>query len=120
MFNKSQNFFIELFIKHKSRVAIENFDGISIKYSEIVETARINTFSETSRKLVFCLADNDIGGIYGYLSLLASDAVLVMLSPAINDDTLEELIKIYQPMYTWLENSCRDNLSKWHNIYSMH
>ena len=120
MFNKPQNFFLELFTRHKSRVAIENFYGTSIKYIEIVETASINTFTETSRKLVFCLADNDIGGVYGYLSLLASDAVLVMLNPAINDNTLEELIKIYQPMYIWQENRRYGNLTKWHNIFSMH
>ena len=55
-----------------------------------------------SRKLVFCLAGNDIGGLAGYFGLLISDAVPLMLSASLSSCQLSNLIKKYRPSFLWL------------------
>lgn len=55
-----------------------------------------------ARKLVFCLVENDVAGLSGYLRLLLSNAVPLMLNAAIPNSQLYTLLLAYRPNYVWV------------------
>ncbi len=55
-----------------------------------------------------CGINNDIGGISGYLALLAANAVPMMFSPTLSPEALDALIAAYQPEYLWLSQQDAD------------
>lgn len=75
------------------------------RYSDVLELSGCIEFSSTSRSLVFCLVENKIGGLIGYLTLLTSGAVPLMLSSSVSPEQLQKLIHIYQPTYIWLPST---------------
>ena len=81
-------------------------------YSEILELGTGRPFVETCRKLVFCLTDNNIGGLGGYLALLVSDAVPLMISVSISSVQLQDLINSYKPRYIWLPDSRKEEIKR--------
>lgn len=63
-----------------------------------------------ARKLVFCLAENDIGGLAGYLGLLVSDAVPLMLGASISLFQLSGLIEKYRPSFIWIPEARKSEI----------
>ena len=62
------------------------------RYSDVLELSVRNEFISTTRNLVFCLVENEVGGLIGYLSLLTSSAVPLMLNSSISSEQLQTLI----------------------------
>ena len=54
------------------------------------------------RSLVFCLAENSIGSLVGYLSFITKNIVPLMLDSSLNQDLLDRLIHTYKPKYIWV------------------
>ncbi len=75
------------------------------KYSDVIDFSLRNNFNSTNRSLVFCLIENEIGGLLGYLSLLTNCAVPLLLNSKISAEQLRKLIYIYQPAYIWLPST---------------
>ena len=86
--------FLEFFTTFGPQPALKDDRGSSVTYSEIVDLCNTESFCKTRRNLTFCLIDNDLRGISGYLALLASKSVPLMLSASINEDQLKKLIKV--------------------------
>jgi long-chain acyl-CoA synthetase len=76
--------------------------GLSITYGELVKLCIAFKTIIPKRELVFCLCENSIGSLIGYLSLYDNKDVSLLLSASINKDLLSNLINIYQPSYLWL------------------
>ena len=76
--------------------------GRSRTYAEVASISECKAFMRTHRKLVFCIIDNDLNGITGYISLMLADAVPLMLQANINTKILSELYDLYKPSYIWL------------------
>ncbi len=84
-----------------------------MNYSVITEDNRLWTSKEIqsycdklngiipSRSLVFCLCENSIGSLVGYISFLQNRVVPVMLDATKGVDTIEPLLEIYKPNYIW-------------------
>lgn len=75
------------------------------RYSDVLELSGRNEFIATTRNLVFCLVENEVGGLIGYLSLLTSGAVPLMINSSISSVQLQTLIHLYQPTYIWLPST---------------
>jgi acyl-coenzyme A synthetase/AMP-(fatty) acid ligase len=83
-------------------VLLRDEAGGVISYRNVLDTAQTKTFQATRRRLVMCVVNNDIGGIAGYLALLAANAVPMMVSPSLSQIALDGLITAYRPDYVWL------------------
>ncbi|MCF8157507.1 MAG: AMP-binding protein, partial [Rhodoferax sp.] len=84
--------------------------GLTMRYADVLQLAQGRHFQETRRALVFCLINNDIGGVAGYLALLAAQAIPMMFSPTLHESNVQQLVDAYRPDYIWLPRSC---LGEW-------
>jgi long-chain acyl-CoA synthetase len=95
----------EVFSRFSKATAVIDDLNHSLSYSDILGWAQLASFRASQRRLVMCQVNNDIGGIGGYLALLAADAVPMMISPTLQPSAIHALIKDYQPEFIWLPQS---------------
>lgn len=84
------------------RIAIITDDGTAVSYGEICSFSESINQLIQNRCLVFCLSQNTLGSLCGYLSFISNAIVPVMLDSGIDSNFLEELINTYNPQYIWL------------------
>ena len=71
--------FEEFLSKHMNNDLIADDRGRVIKYNDIRSISR-DQFAVADNSLVLCIIANDIEGLGGYLALMESDAVVIMVS----------------------------------------
>ena len=76
-----------------------------LRYGDVLQLAQTPHFQATRRALVLCLVQNEIGGLAGYLALLAAESVPLMVSPDLPITQIKSLAAAYQPGYVWLPES---------------
>lgn len=96
---------LQVVANHADRILLQCDDGEAFAYAAVAGIAAEPAFCETRRALVFCLCDNDPGGILGYFGLLYANAVPMMISAGLPADRLRDLFDIYRPAYVWLPES---------------
>lgn len=86
---------------------------LAMNYSVITENNRLWSSNEIqsycdklngmvpSRSLVFCLCENSIGSLIGYISFLQNRVVPVMLDATKGVDAIKPLLAIYKPNFIW-------------------
>jgi long-chain acyl-CoA synthetase len=90
-------------VKHSlNKTAIITEDGANITYGDIDDFSESVNKVIQQRCLVFCLCQNTLGSLYGYISFISNKIVPVMLDSKIDSEFLAGLIKIYKPQYLWL------------------
>lgn len=83
------------------RVLIETDTGERFHYGELgAWTERLNAVA-APRALVFCLSDNSLGSIAGYMAFMAGRIVPLLLDVGINQQLLQDLLNLYHPQYVW-------------------
>lgn len=89
-------------LKFKDNTAIISDDGESISYGEL--SNRICQFSDkiTAKDLTFCLCENTIPSLIGYVACINNDIPVVMLDGKKDYELVKNLIDAYQPRYLWL------------------
>lgn len=98
---QSNNNFFDLLTNFGPNIALTDESGDFVKYSSILDLCNTESFKRTQGRLTFCLIDNDLGGISGYLALLAGQSVPLMLNASIDESQLQQLIQRYKPKYLW-------------------
>lgn len=93
---------VEVFARFDNNILLRDETGLIVRYGDVIELALSTAFRATRRRLVMCCVNNDIGGIAGYLALLAANAVPMMVSPTLSQTALDALIAAYRPDYVWL------------------
>jgi long-chain acyl-CoA synthetase len=93
---------VEVLLQFSDNVLLQDETGDIVRYRDVIELAQNSAFQITCRRLVMCIVNNDIGGITGYLALLAAGSVPMMVSPTLLPSALGALITDYQPDYLWL------------------
>jgi long-chain acyl-CoA synthetase len=61
-----------------------------------------------ARSLVFCLCENSLPSLTGYLGFLRARAVPLLLAVGIHDELLRSLLTTYKPCYMWLPAAALD------------
>lgn len=61
-----------------------------------------------ARSLVFCLCENSLPSLAGYLGFLRARAVPLLLGVGIREESLRSLIATYQPGYLWMPAAATD------------
>jgi long-chain acyl-CoA synthetase len=91
--------------KTKDRIAAIDDSGDLLTYGEIVTLRNEIAKRIPARELVFCLCENRVGSLAGYIALYDCKDVCLLLSSAIDKDLLDSLYNTYKPSYFWMPKS---------------
>ncbi|MBP3474714.1 MAG: AMP-binding protein [Lachnospiraceae bacterium] len=81
-----------------------------ITYGQLDKMAQEISSRISQRSLLFCICQNSIGAVAGYVGFLQKGIVPVMLGHTIDRALYENLVNIYKPQYIWCPNDFVDNL----------
>jgi len=95
------NFYDDL-SAYAERTAIIGDDGGCSSYGALLALADALGGQVAPRSVVFCLCDNNLASLAGYLGLLRRRAVPLMLSATLHPELLQALLADYRPAYLWL------------------
>ena len=88
--------------KPASAMAAIDDAGGQLTYGELVDLRDELTTVLSERELVFCLCENRVGALAGFLSLYACKDVCLLLSAHIDKALLKVLDETYGPSYYWM------------------
>lgn len=89
----------------KNNTAVITDKGERLSYDELATTA--NGFANAipqKRGLLFCLCENRIGSLVGYLACMEHHIPIVLLDGSKDISVLQNLMTIYQPEYVWISS----------------
>lgn len=91
--------------RYKNNTAVITDKGEQLTYSEL--NAEVIRFASAIDKsgLLFCLCENRLGSLVGYVSCMESQIPIVLLDGSKEASVIKNLIQIYQPEYFWLLES---------------
>jgi len=92
----------ELLYTYKNSIALITDKNQSISYKDIDSFSNTLYSKINHRCLVFCLCNNTIDSLTGYISFVTNKVVPLMLDAGLEIDLLNSLIKLYQPEYLWI------------------
>lgn len=87
-----------------SLAAIDDAGG-QLTYGDIVSLREALSKTLPERELVFCLCENRVGALAGFLSLYDCKDVCLLLSAKIDKGLLDTLYETYKPSYFWMHES---------------
>lgn len=93
--------FLDLDKKNREKVAVVDDSKASMTYGEICDYAKEFKKHLSERTLTFILAENSIGSLLGYLSMLSNRIVPLVLSKNTDKELYDNLYNMYQPAYLW-------------------
>lgn len=98
-------------INEKPTVALAAIDDVGgqLTYGELTSLSRDLSSVLPQRELVFCLCENKVGSLAGFVALYDNKDVCLLLNAAIDRELLSTLHETYHPSYYWLpENKIDD------------
>lgn len=99
--------------KPASSVAAIDDAGGQVTYGELVSLRNEMAAVLPARELVFCLCENRVGALAGFIALYDCKDVCLLLSAKIDKELLKVLFDTYQPSYFWMpESKCEESLYK--------
>ena len=100
----ANNLFYQLKSYSKNPIATDDSGGqLSIKEFIVFNNKLESILS--SNGLVFCLCNNSIDSLIGYLVFLNRGLVPLLLDANKDTSTLENLYEIYKPNYMWIPDN---------------
>ena len=96
--------------RYKKNTAIISDKGEKLSYGEL--NAEITKFAEAipQKGLLFCLCENRIGSLVGYVACMEYHIPIVLLDGSKDLSVLLNLAAIYQPEYIWADNEKVKNI----------
>jgi long-chain acyl-CoA synthetase len=86
-------------------------DGKCFTYSDLLTFNESLSKLNLVRELVFCICDNSIELIFGYISFISNKIVPLMLDSNLDHSMLINLLKRYKPRYLWIPSQLFCNFS---------
>lgn len=86
-------------------VAALDDNGGVLSYGSLVEMATEVKQTLAERELVFCLCENKVGSLAGFLAVYDNKDVPLLLSASIDRELLDALFTTYHPSYFWMPNA---------------
>jgi len=97
---------------YNENIAVVTKNGDKYKYKELLDIANLISENIKERSLVFCLAQNYIGSLAGYLAFVLNNHVPLMLNSDLDSELLEKLIRTYKPDYLWVPKKDKDLINR--------
>lgn len=94
-----------------SNIAICQSDGKTISYKELAESADklAANFNPNAKNIVLIYCKNSIETLIGYLAVLRSGNVALLVNNDIKHELAQNILDAYNPNYIWQENSGADS-----------
>ena len=92
--------------KFKQNIAVITDKGERLSYEELI--GGTNSFANAvpqKQGLLFCLCENRIGSLVGYIACMEHHIPIVLLDGSKEISVLKNLMEIYQPEYIWAETA---------------
>ena len=107
-------------IRPSEQTAMLDAEGYALSYKQLY--AEIKNFGRDNvkRALAFCLCENSIGSIIGYMGCLNKRIVPLLLDRKIAPELLERLVLAYQPKYIYLPEVMQIRISGYAPVYRTH
>lgn len=84
----------------------------SYSYSELQKISDDIVINIQERTLIFCLCENSLPALAGYVGFFNNKQVQVLLSSTIDKELLGNLICTYKPEYLWIPSFKRNDIEK--------
>ena len=91
--------------KYADNIAVETEHGLRMSYAELEKASSYLTTQMVSRKLTFCLCQNTIGSLVGYVGLMNANIPTVLLDGSKDIEIIASLIEHYEPQYLWMPSN---------------
>lgn len=91
--------------KPVSAFAAIDDSGGQLTYGELVELGQKLSTTLPKRELVFCLCENKVGSLAGFVALYENKDVCLLINAAIDRELLDNLRETYHPSYYWMPES---------------
>lgn len=98
-------------LKYKENVAVETESGEVYSYQDLNNAAETITAAMDITRLTFCLCENTIGSLMGYVGFMTHHVPTVLLDGSKDMDVILNLVKHYMPQYIWIPSKRVDELS---------
>ncbi|MEA3420590.1 MAG: AMP-binding protein [Acidobacteriota bacterium] len=98
-------------------IALITEDSENISYREL--SLKADDFKRHVRKrsLAFCICNDNVESITGYIGFLRGRIVPILINAGIGNELLQNLLHAYLPQYIWLPESMGEDFSDCEQIY---
>ena len=93
---------------HINNTAVITDRGERMTYAELASTAKRFADAIPQKGLLFCLCENRIGSLVGYVACMEHHIPIVLLDGSKDLSVLENLKAIYQPEYIWISSDKKE------------
>ena len=107
-----------LLLSFKENTAVITDEGKSIKYGDINDFSRLIFSKIGHRCLIFCLCQNHLESLCGYVSFISNRVVPLMLDATLDKELLDDLIEAYKPEYLWFSKYRLPEFSQYQVIFT--
>ena len=108
------------FSQYGSQTALISDSGERISYEELKKNSEEVGKAIGSRTLIFCLCENKIGSIIGYVSCINHKIVPVLLNAHLERELLENLLAAYKPEYLWVPEEQTEEFPSAEEVIHIH
>ena len=88
--------------KFENNTAVITDCGEQLTYAELASVANEFAAAVPQKGLLFCLCENHIGSLVGYVACMEHHIPIVLLDGSKDISVLQNLMTIYQPEYIWI------------------
>lgn len=96
--------------KYANHIAVETEHGKSITYAQLEEASDSIAVDMEPRKITFCLCENTLGSLVGYVAFMTHNIPTVLLDGSKDMEIILSLIEHYKPQYLWMPTNRMDKL----------
>ena len=96
--------------KYKHNTAVITDKGERLTYSDLIAVTDAFAKAVPQKGLLFCLCENRIGSLVGYVACMEHQIPIVLLDGSKDLSVLQNLPAIYQPEYIWADNEKVDEI----------
>lgn len=111
------NFFDDI-SQYANSIAFISEKSEQITYNTFIQMADKITNNIDGRCLVFCVCQNCLESVAGYIGFLRGRIVPIMVSESLKPELLNKLLERYKPKYIWLPQKNIEYIRSMKEIYS--
>lgn len=93
-----------------NNTAVITDKGETMTYSDLVTKAKEFADAVSQKGLLFCLCENRIGSLVGYVACMEHHIPIVLLDGSKDISVLQNLMTIYQPEYVWISSDKTESI----------
>lgn len=90
--------------KYSRNTAVITDKGEWLSYNDLIAVTDAFAKAVPQKGLLFCLCENRIGSLVGYVACMEHHIPIVLLDGSKDISVLQNLVAIYQPEYIWADN----------------